>query len=242
MERKAVIITGASRGLGKEMALRFGRAGWDTLVNYLNSREAAETAAREIINAGGDALPFKADVRDFPSVKEMADAAYSRWGRIDVLVNNAGIGTGGLMLKLKEETWDEVMDTNLKGAFNCIKAVSTFMLKQRAGHIINIASIVGMRGKTGHAAYAASKAGLAGLTKATAIELAPRGVQANCVLPGYMLTDMGEGASEKAREEALADNLLKRFSDPAEVADFVYYLAGMKAVSGQVFNLDSRII
>ena len=241
MERKAIIM-GASRGLGKEIALRFGRACWGVLVNYLNSREAAEAVAREIINSSGDALPFMADVRDYLSVKAMADAAHSRWGRIDVVVNNAGVGTGGLMLKLKEETWDEVVDTNLKGAFNCIKAVSTFMLKQRAGHIINIGSIVGMRGKAGHAAYAASKAGLVGLAKATAIELAPRGIQANCVLPGYMLTDMGEGASEKAREDALSDNLLKRFSDTAEIADFVYYLARMRAVSGQVFNLDSRII
>ena len=242
MERKTVIITGASRGLGKEIALRFGRAGWGVLVNYLNSREAAEAVVSEITHTGGDAQISKTDVREYPSVKAMADAATARWGRVDVLVNNAGVGTGGLLLKLKEETWDEVMDTNLKGAFNCTKAISGLMLRQRAGHIINIGSIVGIRGKTGHAAYAASKAGLIGLTKATATELAPRGIQANCVLPGYMLTDMGEGASEKAREDALADNLLKRYSDPAEIADFFYHLAGMKAVSGQVFNLDSRII
>lgn len=228
--------------MGKEIALRFGRAGRGVLVNFLNSRDAAEAVASEVRNAGGDALAFKADVRDYSTVKEMADAAIARWGRVDALVNNAGVGTGGLLLKLKEETWDEVVDTNLKGAFNCTRAVSGLMLKRRTGHIINIGSIVGLRGKTGHAAYSASKAGLIGLTKATATELAPRGIQVNCILPGYMLTDMGEGASEKAREDALADNLLKRFACPAEVADFVYYLAGMKAVSGQVFNLDSRII
>jgi len=242
MERKAVIVTGASRGLGKEIALTFGRYGWGVLVNYMNSREAAQAVAVQIIDAGGDALAFKTDVRDYSTVKEMIDAAIARWGRVDVLVNNAGTGIGGLILKLKEDAWDEVIDTNLKGVFNCTKAVSGLMLKQRAGHIINIGSIVGLRGKTGHAAYSASKAGLVGLTKAAAIELAPRGIQANCVLPGYMLTDMGEGASEKAREDALSDNLLKRFSDPAEVAEFIYHLAGMNAVSGQVFNLDSRII
>ena len=242
MDRKTVIVTGASRGLGREIAIRFGRYGWGVLVNYLNSREAAEAVTGQIIDAGGDALSFNADVRDYSTVKEMTDAAIARWGRMDMLVNNAGIGTSGLILKLKEEAWDEVMDTNLKGAFNCTKAVSELMLKQRAGHIINIGSVVGLRGKTGHAAYSASKAGLVGLTKATAIELAPRGIQVNCVLPGYMLTDMGEGASDVAKEDALADNLLKKFSDPAEVAEFIYNLSNMKAVSGQVFNLDSRII
>ena len=242
MDRKAVIVTGASRGLGREIALTFGRYGWGVLVNYLNSREAAEAVTGQIIDAGGDALSFKADVRDYPTVKEMTGAAIARWGRVDMLVNNAGVGTGSLILKLAEETWDEVIDTNLKGAFNCTKAVSGLMLKQRVGHIINIGSIVGLRGKTGHPAYSASKAGLVGLTKATATELAPHRIRVNCVLPGYMLTDMGAGASDVAKDDALADNLLKKFSDPAEVAEFIYHLAGMKAVSGQVFNLDSRII
>ncbi len=130
------------------------------------------------------------------------------------------------MLKLSEQTWDDVIDINLKGSFNTIKAVSRIMMKQRSGHIINISSILGVRGKTGQAAYSSSKAGLIGLTKAAAVELAPRGIQVNAVLPGYMLTDMGSAASEKAKEEALQDNLLKQYSDPAEVADFIYHLDG----------------
>jgi len=240
--RKVVIVTGASHGLGRAVALRFGLEGWNVAVNYFSSEEEAERASNEIIKSGGDAFAFRADVRDLSQVEAMVDATIKRWGRIDVLVNNAGVGTGGLMVKLSEATWDAVVDTNLKGAFNCIKAASKYFIKQRSGHVINISSILGVRGKTGQAAYTSSKAGLIGLTKAAAVELAPRNIQVNAVLPGYMLTDMGNTASEKAKDEALSDNLLKRYSDPAEVADFICHLAGMKAVSGQVFNLDSRII
>jgi len=240
--RKVIVITGASRGLGRAVALKFGREGWAVVVNYQANREMADEAVREIIASGGEAVACQADVRDFFRMERMVNDAVSRWGRVDVLVNNAGIGTGGLTLKFTEETWDAVIDTNLKGAFNAVKAVSRPMMKQHSGHIINISSVVGVRGKAGHAAYSASKAGLIGLTKAMAIELASRGIQVNAVLPGYMLTDMGASASENAKNDALADNLLKRFSEPTEVADFIFHLVGMNAVSGQIFNLDSRII
>ena len=239
---KVVIVTGASRGLGRAIALKFGSEGWKVIVNFVASSERAEETVKSILDSGGDAFSLKADVRLYPEVEALIEAAMFRWGRIDVLINNAAITKDALIPKINTEHWQDVMDTNLKGCFNTIKAASRHLLKQRSGHIINIASISGVRGKAGQAAYSASKAGLIGLTKAAAVELAPRGIQVNAVLPGYMLTEMGAGASGKAREEALRDNLLKRFSEPEEVAGFIYHLSGMKAVSGQVFNLDSRII
>ena len=242
MSQKTIIITGASNGLGRAMALRFGREGWAVAVNYNTSKASADEVVAGIINSGGAAFAVKADVRIYSEVEAMVSETLSRFGRIDALINNAGTGTGSLMLKLSVEAWDDVIDTNLKGSFNTIKAVSRIMMKQRSGHVINISSILGLRGKTGQAAYSSSKAGLIGLTKAAAVELAPRGIQVNAILPGYMLTEMGAAASEKAREEAVQDNLLKRYSEPSEVADFVYNLTNMKAVSGQVFNLDSRVI
>lgn len=242
MNRKSIIITGASRGLGRAVALKFGREGWAVVVNYNASKSSADEVVTEITRSGGAGIAVKADVRIYSEVEAMINETISRFGRIDALINNAGTGTGGLMLKLSEQTWDDVVDINLKGSFNTIKAVSRIMLKQRSGHILNISSILGIRGRTGQAAYSSSKAGLIGLTKAAAVELAPRGIQVNAVLPGYLLTDMGSAASAKAKEEAVQDNLLKKYSNPAEVADFVYHLTNMKAVSGQVFNLDSRII
>lgn len=224
------------------MALKFGREDWAVAVNYNASKSSADDVADEIITSGGAAFAVKADVRIYSEVEAMISESIARFGRIDVLINNAGTGTGGLMLKLSEQTWDDVIDTNLKGSFNTIKAISRIMIKQRSGHIINISSILGIHGKTGQAAYSSSKAGLIGLTRAAAVELAPRGIQVNAVLPGYMLTDMGAAASGKAKEEALNDNLLKRFSEPEEVAGFIYHIVGMKSVSGQVFNLDSRIL
>lgn len=240
--KQVVIITGGSRGLGREAALTFGRAGWAVIVNYVSDDIAAGEVRRAIEASGGETLLYKADVSVYPEVERMVKAVIEQFGRIDVLVNNAGIVCAGLIAKLTEQDWDLSADTNLKGAFNTTRAVSRIMMKGRTGHIINIASILGVRGKSGQAAYSASKAGLIGLTKATAVELAPRGIQANVVIPGYMLTGMGEAATRKARDEALSDNLLKRFNDPEEVAGFIYHLAGMKAVSGQVFNLDSRMM
>ena len=242
MNRKTIIITGASRGLGRAIALKFGSEGWAVAVNYNVSKSSADEIVDEIVRSCGEAFAVKTDVRKYSEVEAMMSEAISRFGRIDALINNAGTGASGLMLKLSEQVWDDVIDINLKGSFNTIKAVSRNMMKQRSGQIINISSMIGVRGKTGQAAYSSSKAGLIGLTKAAAVELAPRGIQVNAVLPGYMVTDMGAAASGKAKEEAVQANLLKRYSNPEEVAGFIYHLAGMKAVSGQVFNLDSRII
>jgi len=240
--RKVVIVTGASRGLGRAIALKFGREDWCVAVNYLASDKSAKAVCAEIMMEGGEAFHFKADVRHYAQVESMVKETMSRWGRVDALINNAGISREGLIMKVDEPDLREVMDTNLKGCFNTIKAVSGIMQGQGGGHIINISSIIGIRGKTGQAAYCASKSGLLGLTKAAAIELAPYSVRVNAVLPGYMLTDMGNSSTDKARHDAISDNLLKKYSEPSEVAGFVYSLAGMKAVSGQVFNIDSRII
>ncbi len=240
--RKAVIVTGASRGLGREVALAFGRAGWGVAVNYSSSQAKAEAVAKEIISSGGDALVFQADVGFADEAGKLVNAAEARWGRLDALINNAGVSHEALLLRLTDETLDETLRINLKGPFNMIKAASRVMISQTSGHIINVASITGVKGKAGHAAYAASKAALIGLTKAAAMELAPHGIQSNCVLPGYMLTEMGDSASERAKSNALSEGLLKVYSNPAEVASFILHLTGISSVSGQTFNLDSRII
>jgi 3-oxoacyl-[acyl-carrier protein] reductase len=240
--RKAVIVTGASRGLGRKVALAFGRAGWGVAVNYSSSRAKAESAAKEIISAGGGAFIFRADVSIADEAGALVNAAEARWGRLDALINNAGVSHEALLLRLTEQTLDETLRINLKGPFNMIKAASRVMISQASGHIINVGSITGVKGKEGHSAYAASKAGLIGLTKAAAVELAPHGIQSNCVLPGYMLTEMGASASEKAKSDALSEGLLKVYSNPAEVASFILHLTGISSVSGQTFNLDSRII
>lgn len=242
VHKRVVIVTGASRGLGRELALTFGKAGERVVVNFLSSKRDAALVADEISLAGGEAVPFKADVRQMDEVEMMMNDAITRWGRIDVVVNNAGVTKDGLLLRMSEQDWDTVIDTNLKGAFHCIRSASNIMTNQNRGHIINIASIVGMQGREGQANYASSKAGLIGLTKAAAQELGHFNVQINAVLPGYIQSDMGDRVSEAVRDRILQQNALGRMSDPREVADFVLQLSRMKNVSGQVFNLDSRMV
>ncbi|MBI5026399.1 MAG: SDR family oxidoreductase [Nitrospirae bacterium] len=185
---------------------------------------------------------LKADVRNFEEVKTLTDEVIKRWGRIDVLVNNAGITKESLLLKTSDADFDEVMATNLKGPFNFIRAATPYMIKQGHGHIINISSIAGIKGKAGLSAYSASKAALIGLALSAASEFAQHNIMVNAVLPGYMLTDMGSNATDKARETALRDNLLRRFSNPHEVAEFIAHLSETSGITGQVFNLDSRVI
>ena len=242
MNKQVVIITGASRGLGREIALRFGRLGHRVVVNYRTRTDDAEAVCSDIIELGGEAEAIQADVRIADHVDSLARQAVDHWGRIDVLVNNAGLARDSVMLRMPEQDWDDVMATNLSGSFHCIRAVSKFMIKQKSGHIVNISSITGVQGREGQANYSAAKAGLIGLTKAAAKDLGRFNIRVNAVLPGYLPTEMGNQVSEKIKERVLAENALGRVSDPVEVADFIVHLTTMRNVSGQVFNLDSRIL
>jgi 3-oxoacyl-[acyl-carrier protein] reductase len=241
-KKRVVVITGASRGLGREIAMRFGRAGERVVVNYVARAAEAKAVADEIARIGGEAVPLQADVKVSAEVEAMIKATEKLFGALDVLVNNAGITKDGLLVRLTEQDWDAVVDTNLKGPFLCIRAASKTMSRQHNGHIINIASISGMQGREGQANYSASKAGLIGLTRACARELGRFNVKVNAVLPGYIPTDMGNTASDHIYQRVLKENVLNRVSDPREVADFIYHLSLMDNVSGQVFNLDSRIV
>jgi 3-oxoacyl-[acyl-carrier protein] reductase len=240
--KRIVVITGASRGLGREIAVRFGKAGDRVVVNYVLRAQDAAGVVNEIILAGGEAVSFKADVTIAEEVDAMMNETARRWGSVDILVNNAGITKDNLMLRLSEQDWDNVLDTNLKGAFHGIHAVARIMSRQREGHIINIASIVGIQGREGQAPYAASKAALIGLTKAAAKELGRFNIKVNAVLPGYLHTEMANEVSESVLARVLRENTLNRVSDPKEVAEFIHHLSRMCNVSGQTFNMDSRIL
>ncbi len=239
---RVVIVTGSSRGLGREIALKFGEQGDNVVVNYLCDETGANAVARDISAASGDAIPVRADVSSKKDVDALIQAAVVRWGRIDVLVNNAGRTRDRLLLRMAEQDWDDVIGTNLSGSFNCMRAVSNIMIQQRRGHIISLASIVGMQGREGQANYSASKAGLIGLTKSCAKELGPYNIKVNAVLPGYLRTDMGETINASARDRIARENTLQRSTEPSEVAEFIVHLSRMNNVSGQVFNLDSRIV
>lgn len=241
-KKRVVIVTGGSRGIGKQIALAFGLAGDRVIINYLNHAQDARSVAEDVSRKGGEAIVFKADVRRAQELDAMINAAIARWGTVDVLVNNAGVTKDSLLLRMSEQDWEAVLDTNLKGTFYGIRAVSEIMTSQRQGHIINLASIVGLQGREGQANYAASKAGLIGLTKAAAKELGRFNIKVNAVLPGYIQTDMGAGISDNIVERIKTDNALGRINDPYEVAEFIYRLSLMNNVSGQVFNLDSRVV
>jgi 3-oxoacyl-[acyl-carrier protein] reductase len=234
--QKAALITGGSMGLGRDVSLALSRAGYAVAVNYLKS----EGEARELSESLGDPLLLKADVSDSSEVGGMAAEVEKRWGRLDVLVNNAGTTADALLVKLSEEEWDRVMDTNLKGCFNTIRAFAPLMKNAGGGHIVNISSISGTRGREGQAAYSASKAALLGLTATAARELSEYDIRVNAVLPGYMPTAMG-GANERAMDRARAESVLGRLSEPSEVARFITWLVGTRNITGQVFTLDSRV-
>ena len=230
---RVAVVTGSSRGLGKEIALTLGKSGYNVAVNYLASEKEAMKVADEIAS---DSLLIKADVGDIKHVEKMAEAVYEKWGRVDVLVNNAGITKNSLMIKLKEEEWDEVLRVNLKGCCNTIRAFSHFMIKSGGGHIINISSYSGLKGREGQAAYSASKAAVLGLTYTAAKELAEYNIRVNALLPGYMQTEMGK-ASEKAMTTAKMESVTGKLSGPKDTAGFIVYLLTTDNITGQVFVL-----
>jgi 3-oxoacyl-[acyl-carrier protein] reductase len=232
------IVTGSSRGLGKSIALALGKRKYSVAVHYNEDREGAEKTAEEI----GDSIVIKGDVRDNNQVQAFVKSVVDKWGRVDVLVNNAGITREALLLKTSEEVFTDVMNTNLKGPFNVTKAVARHMIKQRKGHIINISSYAGIKGKQGLSAYATSKAALIGMSMSASLELGRYEIMVNTVLPGYMMTDMGSASNIKAQDQAINDSILKSYSEPQNIAEFICYLVSTTGITGQVFNLDSRII
>jgi 3-oxoacyl-[acyl-carrier protein] reductase len=234
---KTALVTGGSRGLGAEVSVALGRAGYKVAVNY---RAGASLAEEVATRTGPAAVALKADVADAAQVEAMAEAIARRWGRLDVLVNNAGITRDALLPRLSEEDWDKAIRVNLKGCFNTARALAPLMRGSGGGHIVNVSSRSGLSGNAGQAAYSASKAAILGLTKSLAAELGEYYVRVNAVLPGYMPTDMG-GGSPAAMERAMKESLLGRLSEPAEAASFIVWLAGTRGITGQAFCLDSRL-
>jgi len=239
--RKVALITGASRGLGHRLAVRFGGGQWRVVVNFKERKHEAESVVETISQMGSEAIVYQADIRSKESVEQMVETVIGQWHRIDLLINNAGITRDKLLIKMDESLWDEVLDTNLKGPFHCIQAVAKTMIRQKAGHIINIASFAGLQGAIGQAAYSASKAGLIGLTKSAAREFGPFGIRVNTILPGFLPTEMSLNLHRDKREKIIQANALERSTTMEEVADFIFHLTSTASVSGQVFNLDSRI-
>ncbi|WP_142826581.1 3-oxoacyl-[acyl-carrier-protein] reductase [Planococcus soli] len=241
---KTAIITGASRGIGAEIARKFAADGAKVVVNYSGSQEKAEAVVADIQANGGEAIAVKANVSDAESVKAMVDETMKTFGSVDILVNNAGITRDNLMMRMKDDEWDDVININLKGVFICTKAVTRQMMKQRAGRIVNIASIVGVMGNAGQANYVASKAGVIGLTKTTARELASRGITANAVAPGFITTDMTDQLTDEVQKAMLGQIPLNRFGAPEDVAKAALFLASDDAsyMTGQTLHLDGGMV
>lgn len=240
LEGKVAVVTGASRGIGKAIALRLAEEKAAVVINYNGSREKAEAVVKEIEQMGGTACAVQCDVSDFSACEAFFREVTKRFGRVDILVNNAGVTRDGLLMKMSEEDFDKVIDTNLKGTFNCIRFVSRTMLRQKSGRIINMASVVGIAGNAGQANYAASKAGVIGLTKTAARELASRGITVNAIAPGFIETDMTAVLSEKIREATVAQIPMGHFGQAKDVADLAAFLASDRAgyITGQVINVD----
>lgn len=237
---KVAVITGASRGIGKAVALRLAAEGAVTVINYNGSKERAEAVKAEIEAAGGKALIKQCNVADFDACEEMFKEITDELGRVDILVNNAGITKDGLLMKMSEEDYDAVLDTNLKGTFNCIRFVARQMIRQKGGRIINMSSVSGILGNAGQANYSASKAGVIGLTKSVARELASRGITVNAIAPGFINTEMTEVLSDKVKEGAVSQIPMGRFGDTDDIANTVVFLTSDSAgyITGQVIHVD----
>jgi 3-oxoacyl-[acyl-carrier protein] reductase len=242
MTGQTAIVTGASRGIGRCVALALAEAGAEVVVNYARSAEAAEAVVAEILAAGGQAYALKADVAEEDAVEAMVKSVLERSGRIDVLINNAGITRDGLLMRMKTDDWQAVINLNLTGVFLCTRAVTRTMLKQKSGRIINITSVVGLMGNAGQANYAAAKAGVVGLTRSAAKEMASRGITVNAVAPGFIATDM---TKDLDAEGILAAIPLGRFGNPEQVAGAVRFLAADPAaayITGQVLQVDGGMV
>ena len=237
---KIAIVTGAGRGIGKEIAKTLAAKGALVIVNYCGSAKRAEETVQEIEAAGGKAEAIQCDISDFTKAGEMMDYVIKTYGRVDILVNNAGITRDGLLMKMSEEDFDAVLNTNLKGAFNCIKHISRQMLKQKGGRIINISSVSGVMGNAGQANYCASKAGVIGLTKSVAREIGSRGITVNAIAPGFIDTEMTAVLPDDVKKAMGEQIPLKRFGTTEDVAQAAVFLASDRAayITGQVLCVD----
>lgn len=244
LEDKVALVTGASRGIGRAVAIRLAQAGADVVVNYAGSEAAAQETVDAIVALGRKAIKIQANVADAEQVAAMVEEAHKEFGHIDILVNNAGITKDGLLMRMKDEDWDAVLDINLKGTYLVTKAVSKIMMKQRSGSIINMTSVVGVMGNAGQTNYAASKAGVIGFTKSCAKEMASRGIRVNAIAPGFIHTEMTEVLSDKVKEAMVGQIPLGRMAEPEEVANVAVFLAApfSNYITGQVINVDGGMV
>lgn len=240
LNNKVALVTGGSRGIGREIALELAKNGANIAITYVSNEEKAKEVVDEIINLGVKAIAIKADVSKEEEVQEMMKKIEEEFRSVDILVNNAGVTKDNLLIRMKEEEWDQVMNVNLKGTFLCTKAVSRMMMKKRYGKIINITSVVGIIGNAGQANYSASKAGVIGFTKSMARELASRGIRVNAVAPGFIETDMTDVLKEDVKEAMFKSIPLGVFGKPKDIANAVVFLASEKSdyITGQVINVN----
>lgn len=244
LKGKNVIVTGAKRGIGREIALTLAQNGANIAMNYRNLNSEVEDLINEIKNFGVDVLAIKCDVSITDEVDNFVKEVKAHYNTIDVLVNNAGITKDGLIIRMKEEDFDDVLNVNLKGTFNTTKSVSSIMVRQKYGKIINISSVVGIAGNAGQCNYAASKAGVIGFSKSVARELASRNINVNVVAPGYINTDMTKNLPDKIKEEIIKSIPMKKIGDPKEVANLVLFLSSNLSdyITGQVINVDGGMV
>jgi 3-oxoacyl-[acyl-carrier protein] reductase len=244
LKGKAALVTGASRGIGREIALELASLGANVAVNFAGNEAKANEVVDEIKALGRDAFAVKCNVSNSVEVSAMVKETIDRFGSLDILVNNAGITRDNLLMRMKDDEWDDVININLKGVFLCTKAVTRQMMKQRNGRIINIASIVGVSGNPGQANYVAAKAGVIGLTKTTAKELATRNITVNAIAPGFISTDMTDKLTEEVKTEMLKQIPLARFGEPKDIAKVVAFLASSDSayMTGQTLHIDGGMV